>query len=113
MRKIQFVARMFVLVSFCAFFAGYHYSRLQLVVLFTPVFILGVLFFIFPSWGKTVCSAWVDIVWYFIRVVVSFFLVIVYYLLVSPIAFILRLSKKQKISLKPDITTTSYWRDCS
>jgi hypothetical protein len=77
--------------------------------LFGAFSVIGLSFILIPKSMKPVYAAWLKIASFINIVVTTFILVLVYYLVLTPLGLIKRLTGGTPIPLKPDKKASSYW----
>jgi uncharacterized membrane protein len=89
--------------------AGFWRQRPLSAALFCSLASLGVAFWIAPGAMAPVYSSWLRITEKFGQVMTLVVLTLFYYLIITPVAWIRRLTVGRGISLRPDPQAESYW----
>lgn len=105
-RKFGLIA-LFFFGCLCAL--GIWFKKPLSVYLFGVLSTLGLGFILFPHPLRPVFKAWIKIAHFFGLVITTFVLVLAYYLVITPAAFIKRLFGGTPLPIRPNKKISSYW----
>ena len=105
--------RLFGLVALvffgCLSTLGLWLGRPLPMYLFGALCVIGLGFLLLPSPMRPVYHGWLKIAHFLGRTITTVMLTLIYYLVITPSALLLRLFKGHLLPLKPDRTSPSYW----